>query len=47
MVSFLRHGYAGEPPRERWSWADVHDANARVDWAAWTTHGLPVSPLLS
>ena len=38
VVSFLEHGYkaAACAPRAEWTWADIHAANAAVDWAAWS-----------
>jgi len=36
VVGYLRHGLRGAPPRVGgWSWDDLLELNAGVDWAAW------------
>ena len=36
VVGYLRHGLRGAPPRVGgWSWDDLLQLNAGVDWAAW------------
>ena len=42
VVSFLRHGLSGVEPRVGgWTWEELHDLNAGIDWAAWADEQLP------
>ncbi len=33
--SYFSHGLKGVKPRTDWSWSDIHELNAGIDWAAW------------
>lgn len=42
MASYLRHGLAGTAPKAGgWSWEELQELNAGVDWAAWERDVLP------
>jgi len=35
VASYFRHALAGVSPRRVWSWADIHEFNAAIDWGKW------------
>lgn len=35
VLSFFEFGYSQSGARSDWSWADIHEANAAVDWTSW------------
>ena len=42
MCSFLSHGLAGtEPKAGGWSWDELQELNAAVDWREWEAAVLP------
>lgn len=44
VVSFYSHGLAGTAPKVGgWSWEELRQLNASVDWAAWEQGVLPAA----
>lgn len=44
VASFLRHGLAGTQPKlGGWSWEELQELNAGIDWAAWEAEALPAA----
>ena len=36
VLSYCRHGLAGLAPKVGgWTWEELHEVNARVDWEPW------------
>ena len=35
VLSFFEHGLLGVEPRDMWTWSDLHDFNAGIDWSGW------------
>ena len=44
VTSCLRHGLAGtQPTAGGWSWEELQQLNAGIDWAAWEAEELPAA----
>ena len=44
LLGFLRHGLRGTQPKAGgWSWEELQQLNASIDWVAWEADALPAA----